>query len=70
MLHIAHSFRRVHRHSHRIEVIKLVIVFFFCELVWLSSAWDILEDARFFPPLHTAAVRWCVWEHINELSQG
>lgn len=28
-----------HNHSHRIEVIKLVIVFF--SLVWLSSVWDI-----------------------------
>lgn len=46
MLHCAHSLPH-HTHNHRIEVIKLVIVFF-VSLVWPSSAWDILwEDARF-----------------------
>jgi hypothetical protein len=66
--YIAHSLPH-HKHQHSIEVIKLVIVFFF-SLVWPSSAWDILEDARFFPLfiLFTPRRR-CMGKHQRTLSR-
>lgn len=71
MLYIAHSLPH-HAYHQSIEVIKLVIVFFF-SLVWLSSAWDILlKDARFFPSFHSVhtEVMVCREASTNSLKAG
>lgn len=68
MLHdLHHIVCRITDTTTNIEVIKLVIVFF--SLV--SSAWDILEDARFFLlSFFSHHDGWCSGGNINELSQG